>query len=233
MNPFQHLVDANIQRINACVARAAEVSGRQSKDVTLVAVTKTQPAEAIRAAYEAGVRHFGENRVQEREEKLSQLADLDATWHFVGHLQSNKAARATALFQFIDSIDDAGLARRIARAIPEGHRYPVLLEMKLDLKESKFGLAADKISGVADAVISEPKLELRGLMGIAPVVNEPDQARPFFRQLREMRDALERRYNLPLPALSMGMSHDFEIAIEEGATQVRLGTALFGARRYA
>lgn len=233
MNPFRHLITANLERIHACIGRAAEASGRQAKDVTLIAVTKTQPVEAIRAAYEAGVRHFGENRVQEREEKLSHLADLDANWHFIGHLQSNKAARAAALFQFIDSVDDGRLARRIARAVPEGERRPVLLEMKLDLKETKFGLAADKISQAADAVVSEPKLELRGLMGIAPVVNEPDQARPFFRQLREMRDALERRYNLPLPTLSMGMSHDFEIAIEEGATQVRLGTALFGTRRYA
>jgi PLP dependent protein len=137
-----------------------------------------------------------------------------------------------ALFQRIDSVDSTGLARRLANAGDDATRLPVLLEMKIDPTETKFGLSAEKVPDVADAVISEPRLELRGLMGIAPVVTEPDQARPFFRQLREMRDALERRYQLPFPTLSMGMSHDFEIAIEEGATEIRLGTALFGARRY-
>lgn len=229
----QHTVEANLQRIYACIARAAEKAGRDPTEITLVAVTKNQPHEAIRLAHEAGVRHFGENRVQEWEEKQPHLADLqDATWHFIGHLQSNKAARALELFHRIDSADNAGLARKLDRLVPAGTRYPVLLEVKIDPTDTKFGVSPEEFAGVADAIISTERIELRGLMGIAPVVDQSDQTRPFFRHLREMRDSLVRRYQMPYPTLSMGMSHDFEIAIEEGATEVRLGTALFGARRY-
>jgi PLP dependent protein len=229
----QHTIEANLQRIYACIARAAEKVDRDPKEITLVAVTKNQPHEAIRLAYEAGVRHFGENRVQEREEKQPHLADLtDATWHFIGHLQSNKAARALELFHRIDSVDSSSLAQRLERFVPQGTRYPVLLEVKIDPTATKFGVSPEQFADVADAIISTERVDLRGLMGIAPVVDQPDQTRPFFRHLREMRDSLVRRYQMPYPTMSMGMSHDFEIAIEEGSTEVRLGTALFGARRY-
>ena len=229
----QHTIEANLQRIYACIARSAQKVGRDPKEITLVAVAKNQPHQAVRLAYEAGIRHFGENRVQEWEEKRPFLEDLrDVTWHFIGHLQSNKAARAREIFQRIDSVDSAGLARRLDHLTKAGTRYPVLLEVKIDPTATKFGVSPEEFPDVADAILGMERLELRGLMGIAPVVEEPDQTRPFFRHLRDMRDSLLRRYQRPFPTLSMGMSHDFEIAIEEGATEIRLGTALFGARRY-
>ena len=225
----------NLERICGRIARAAQRAGRAHEDVTLVAVSKTFPAEAVREAYAAGVRHFGENRVQERESKQPHLADLDATWHLVGHLQSNKAARAARLFHSVDSVDSVALAHKLDRVAAEAgsRRLQVLIEVRLGNEDAKSGVEEAELSPLAGAVLALPHLELRGLMCVPPLCENPEQARPYFRKLRGVRDALTARMGVSLPVLSMGMSHDFEVAIEEGATQIRLGTALFGARKPA
>ena len=196
------------------------------------------------------MRHFGENRVQEWEPKHALLADLDVTWHMIGHLQSNKVARAIRLFDTIDSVDSLALAERLdrakkdfnaegtpstekrARGVARGSRLPVLIEVKLDPNETKSGVSGEELPRLVEAVSQMPHLELRGLMGVPAYFDDPEQARPYFRRLRELRDAIRAQMGREsLQVLSMGMSHDFEIAIEEGATEIRIGTALFGERR--
>ena len=221
-------IAANLEGVRERILRAAERAGRKPEQITLVAVSKTFAAESIRLAHAAGVRHFGENRVQEWEAKQPFLADLDATWHLVGHLQSNKAARAARLFHAVDSLDSLPLARKLDRAV--ARRLPVLIEVRLAPEETKSGVNEADLPVLAEAVLGLSHLELRGLMCIPPYLYDPVQVRPYFRKLRELRDALAARLGQPLPELSMGMSHDFEVAIEEGATQIRLGTALFGPR---
>jgi pyridoxal phosphate enzyme (YggS family) len=231
MPPEITSIAANLERVRERVARAVESAGRSADEITIVAVSKTFPLEAIRAAYDAGLRHFGENRVQEFEAKQPKLADIDATWHFIGHLQSNKARRAADLFDRIDSVDSLALAQKLdAAASAESKRLPILIEVHLGEERSKSGVAETEVSALAESLLPLPHLELRGLMAVPPYFDDPQRARPYFRKLRELRDDLSRRIGHPLPVLSMGMSHDFEVAIEEGATEIRLGTALFGAR---
>jgi pyridoxal phosphate enzyme (YggS family) len=233
----------NLHRVRERIARAAARAGRRAHEIALVAVSKTQSADAIRAAYEAGVREFGENRVQEWESKRAVLSDLvDARWHLIGHLQSNKARRAAQVFDYVDSLDSAALAQKLDAAMAElggGKRLGVLLEVRVSPEATKSGVEASDLPGLMEAVLALPQLDLRGLMCIPPFFEDAENARPFFRQLRELRDVLrapmaarhpERSEGSPPFELSMGMSHDFEVAIEEGATQVRVGTALFGAR---
>jgi len=222
-----------LERVRERIARAAERAGRKPEEITLVAVSKTFPAEAIREAYVAGVRHFGENRVQEWEGKQPHLTDLKATWHLVGHLQSNKARRAAALFHAVDSLDRVELAEKLSRTLADGKaakRLAVLIEVRLAPEETKTGVEEKDLPRLAEAAAALPHLDLRGLMCLPPYLDDPERLRPYFRRLRELRDALSREIGRPLPELSMGMTHDFEVAIEEGATQVRLGTAIFGAR---
>lgn len=235
----------NVEQVRARIARAADRAGRDSNRVTLVAVSKIFPAAAIREAYAAGVRHFGENRVQEWEHKHAALADLrEATWHLVGHLQSNKVKRAAALFHSIDSLDGLALAGKLARAVEEAPdrsaetaepqsepRKRVLIEVRLSPEETKSGVEPENLSRLAKAVVELPRLELRGLMCIPPFFENPEEARPYFARLRRHREVLEAELGIKLPELSMGMSHDFEVAIAEGATQVRVGTAIFGQRK--
>ncbi|HVB85919.1 MAG TPA: YggS family pyridoxal phosphate-dependent enzyme [Candidatus Dormibacteraeota bacterium] len=226
----------NIARVRERIARAAERAGRRAEEITLVAVSKTFPAEAIRAAYEAGVRHFGENRLQEFEAKRGVLADLQGvTWHMIGHVQGNKARKVAELFGRVDSINRFSLAETLDAAIAEGargERLPVLIEVKLGGEETKTGAEEASLAQLADDVMQKcPDLELRGVMAIPPYAEDPERARPYFRRLRELRDELQRKIARELPALSTGMSHDFEVAIEEGATEVRIGTAIFGERR--
>jgi pyridoxal phosphate enzyme (YggS family) len=223
----------NIQQVQNRIATAARKYGRRIEEMTLVGVSKTQPAEAIRAACEAGLRHFGENRVQEWEGKRVTLSDLQATWHLVGHLQSNKAARAAGLFHSIDSLDDFALAQRLDRARDEqggAQKLRVLIEVRVEEAESKSGVRAQEATELAERVAGLPRLELVGLMCIPPFLEDAEKVRPYFRRLRELRDSLARQVGHELPVLSMGMSHDFEVAIEEGATEVRVGTAIFGSR---
>jgi pyridoxal phosphate enzyme (YggS family) len=222
----------NLARIRERVVRAAGRAGRREGEITLVAVSKTFPAEAIRAGHEMGLRHFGENRVQEWEEKRKELDGVYATWHLIGHLQSNKARRAVHLFDRVDSVDDLGLARRLdAVAREEGKRLGVLVEVSLGNEATKSGASEAKLPELADGFSSLAHLELLGLMTIPPYFEVAERVRPFFARLCILRDELAARLGRPLPVLSMGMSHDFEIAIEEGATEIRVGSALFGERR--
>jgi pyridoxal phosphate enzyme (YggS family) len=229
----QTSVRENLLRIQERIERAANHAGREVGEITLIGVSKTHPASSIREAYEAGVRHFGENRVQEWEGKRSGIEELAANWHLIGHLQSNKTARAARLFHSVDSIDDFAIAQRLDRARAEAGiigKLRVLIEVRVAPEETKSGAEITELPGLAEKVAELPRLELAGLMCIPPFLEEAKQVRPYFRQLRELRDDFARKLGLVLPVLSMGMSHDFEVAIEEGATEVRVGMALFGAR---
>ena len=226
-------VKENLKMARERIALAAQRTGRRADEITLIAVSKTHPAEAIRAAYDAGVRHFGENRVQEWEGKRDGAKDLAAIWHLIGHLQSNKAARAAKVFDCVDSVDDFALAQRLDRGRAESGvvtKLRVLLEVRVAREETKSGVEIQDVAGLAEKISALPKIELAGLMCIPPYLENVEEVRPYFRKLRELRDAMRIRLGLGLPVLSMGMSHDFEVAIEEGATQVRVGSAIFGAR---
>jgi PLP dependent protein len=223
----------NLLRVQERIAAAARKAGRRSDEITLIGVSKTQRVEAVRAAYEAGLRHFGENRVQEWEAKRAALSDLQATWHLVGHLQSNKAARAAALFHSVDSVDDSALGQRLDRARGEQTGAPklrILIEVRVEEEESKSGVKVEEAAGLAEKILGLSHIELAGLMCIPPFLEDSEKVRPYFRRLRQLRESLARQIGHELPVLSMGMSHDFEGAIEEGATEVRVGTAIFGSR---
>jgi PLP dependent protein len=229
----QTSVRENLLRIEERIARAANRAGRGAEEITLIGVSKTQPASAIQEAYEAGLRHFGENRVQEWEGKRAGTDGLAAEWHLIGHLQSNKTARAAKLFHSIDSVDDFAIAQRLDRARAESGvtgKLRVLIEVRVAPEETKSGVEINELSALAERFADLPRLEIAGLMCIPPFLEEAERVRPYFRRLRELRDELTNKLGLGLPVLSMGMSHDFEVAIEEGATEVRVGTALFGQR---
>jgi len=231
---MENLIRDNFLRVQERMASAAQRAGRRAEEITLIGVSKTHPAEAIRAAYAAGLRHFGENRVQEWEGKQEAVQDLRAmVVHLIGHLQSNKAARAAKLFDAVDSVDDFPLAQRLERAHNEsgkGTKLRVLIEVHIGGEASKTGVALADLPALAEGIVAMPALYLAGLMCIPPFADNIDESRPFFRRLRELRDDLAKRLRRELPVLSMGMSHDFTVAIEEGATEVRVGTAIFGAR---
>ena len=223
----------NLMRVQERIGAAARNVGRRSEEITLIGVSKTQPPEAIRAAYEAGLRHFGENRVQEWEGKRAELGDLQANWHLVGHLQSNKAGRAAGLFHSVDSVDDLALAQRLDRARGEqadAQKLRILIEVRVEEEESKSGVKPEEAAPLAVQMSDLSHLELVGLMCIPPFLDDPAKLRCYFQRLRELRDSLAREISRELPVLSMGMSHDFEVAIEEGATEVRVGMAIFGNR---
>jgi len=215
---------------------AASRAGHIPDDIALMAVCKTFPAEAIKEAYAAGQRLFGENRVQEFAEKYPAVAALpDARFHMIGHLQSNKAAKAAEIFHAVDSIDSAKLAQRLNDAAQKLNKtLDVLIEINVGGEDTKSGLSPDspEIDAILRRAPSCPNLRIRGLMTVPPFTDDPEGARPYFRKLRELRNRLAaRKYpNLTLDTLSMGMSHDFEVALEEGSTCVRLGTAIFGER---
>jgi hypothetical protein len=231
MPPQDTLIASNLAEIRERIARSAARAGRAAEDITLVAVSKTFPPEAIRSAYELGLRHFGENRVQEWESKRPSVADLDATWHLIGHLQSNKARRAANLFSRVDSVDSIALAQKLdAAAVSEAKRLKVLIEVHQGGEETKSGVPEADLPALAGSIAQLQNLELLGLMTIPPYFEEPERVRSHFRRLRELRDQIGSQLRLPLTVLSMGMSHDFEVAIEEGATEIRVGTALFGQR---
>lgn len=247
----------NLSLVRDRIEHAALRAGRRAEEITLIAVSKMHSAAKIRDLYQAGVRHFGENRVQEWEAKRAQLSDVDATWHMIGHVQSNKAAKAVRLFDTVDSLDSVALAERLDRTKKDFNtegtggtekggergkgtgagrsaRLRVLIEVKLDPGEAKSGVSGEELTPLVEAVLQLPHLELQGLMGVPPYFEDAEKARPYFRRLRELRDAIRTNAGKDLlPVLSMGMSHDFEVAIEEGATQIRVGTALFGEREKA
>jgi len=228
-------IAANLSEIRERINRAALHAGRNPDEITLIGVSKNQPAESIREAWSAGLSHFGENRVQEWEAKRSQLAGVAGrfTIHLIGHLQSNKAARASRAFDSIDSLDDFSLAQKLNRVVaddPTASKLPVLVEVHIGGEESKTGVALEALPQLAERILEFPFLRLQGLMCIPPFAENPEDARSHFAQLRELKEKLEAHLGIPLPRLSMGMSHDFEIAISEGATEIRVGTALFGSR---
>jgi len=219
------------------IARAAERAARPTGEITLVAVSKTHPSSAVREAYAAGVRDFGENRVQEAEVKIADTADLAAglRWHLVGHRLSNKARRAAALFDVVQSVDSAELGRRLAReAAAAGRTLRVLVQVDLAGEATKFGVEEARLFPALEALRDVPGIRLEGLMVLPPYLDDPEDVRPFFRRLRALAEKARAEGFLAGPgALSMGMSHDFEAAVEEGATIVRLGTAIFGEREKA
>jgi pyridoxal phosphate enzyme (YggS family) len=218
-------IEANLREVQGRIARACERSHRSPAEIKLVVVTKEVGVSAIRAAFDCGMRDFGENRVQEAEDKIGQLSDLkpDVTWHMVGHLQSNKAKTAAELFDIIHSVDSIKLAEILSRRLEK--TFPVLLQVNVSEEATKSGFAVNEVRAAVEEIRRLPNLKVVGLMTIAPLVADIEAARPVFRKLRELRDSLG------LEHLSMGMTDDFEVAIEEGATMVRIGRAIFGDRR--
>jgi pyridoxal phosphate enzyme (YggS family) len=222
---------SNLASVRERIAAAERRSGRPAGSVTLVGVVKTLPAEAIAAAVALGLTDLGENRVQEAESHQRTVARDAARWHMIGHLQRNKAGKALELFDVVHGVDGAELAAALDRRAGEaGRRLAVLIEVNVSGEASKFGIAPEGAAALAEVVAPLANLQLRGLMTVGAPVARPEDARPGFVRLRELRDETARRLGQPLPELSMGMSGDYEIAVEEGATLVRVGTALFGAR---
>jgi pyridoxal phosphate enzyme (YggS family) len=223
-------VAENLERVREQIAQAATKSGRSADDVELVAITKTHPAQIVRQAIQAGQILFGESRVQEARAKIPELPSK-LRWHFVGHLQKNKVRHALPLFEMIHSVDSLALAQDMNRIADEEGLHPrVLLEVNVAGEGSKFGFAPDKLRDQMEELLAFSRLSIEGLMTIPPMAEEAQASRKYFVQLRQLRDGLEKEFNLKLPQLSMGMTQDYSIAIEEGATLVRVGTAIFGER---
>jgi pyridoxal phosphate enzyme (YggS family) len=221
----------NLEHVRAQIADAAKKSGRNSQYIELVAIAKTHNAEKVREAYEAGQVLFGESRVQEARAKIPELPS-SLRWHFVGHLQRNKIRHALPLFEMFHAIDDVDLAREMDRiAQEEGMQPRVLLEVNVAGEGSKFGFHPNQLPEDMDELLALPRLTIEGLMCLPPVANKAEHSRKYFVDLRELRDELEREFRVKLPHLSMGMTQDFAVAIEEGATLVRVGTAIFGERK--
>lgn len=229
-------IPEEIASIRDRIAAAARRSGRSPDEVTLMAVTKTQPVEKIRAAYDAGLRSFGENRVQEFASKSERLKELaHAQFALIGQLQSNKAGKAVELFSAIHSVDSLRLAERLSMLVTRASRSPMTVAIEINTGDpAKAGLTADspELEQLLRAAERLPGISIQGLMTIPPFIEDPEKTRPYFRQLRELRDTIAKK-KMPairMDLLSMGMSHDFDIAIEEGSTCVRIGTAIFGER---
>ncbi len=232
--PAPDALRERLENVRGKITTAARRSGRSPESITLVAISKTHPAETLKAAIAIGVTDLGENRVQEAAEKIVSIGRHAARWHLVGHLQANKVRRAVTLFDYLHSLDSVELARRLERLCVEEGRdeFPVLIQIKLGGEESKTGIDPGELPQLLAEIKLCERLRLIGLMVLPPYFENPDCARPFFKTLRELREELKRQGHFgELPGeLSMGMSHDFEIAIEEGATMVRVGTAIFGER---
>ena len=216
-------VQENCRRVLDRIREAAVRSGRDSNDIRLIAVTKKVSTGNIRQAAECGISHIGENRLQEALPKREALHDVPLTWHFIGHLQTNKAKKAVETFDWIQSVDRAELAEKLNQSTAKA--IPVLIEVKLHEEGKKSGIAESALGPLVEQFRQYPQLQLRGLMAIPPFFENPEDVRPYFRKLRRLGE------QFGLPELSMGMSNDFEVAVEEGATMVRIGTALFGERQ--
>ncbi len=224
------------EEVLAKIAQAAARAGRHPGEITLMAVTKTQPAETVALAARAGIVRFGENRVQEGVAKIAAVSPAfpGLEWRLIGPLQSNKARTALQWFGVVETLDRERLAARLeAMLVETGKTLPVLLEINLGGEASKAGTPPESAERLCEAALACPHLEVRGVMAVPPYDPDPEKSRPYFRKLAGLRDSLARRFGRPLPELSMGMSHDFAVAVEEGATEVRIGTALFGPRARA
>lgn len=228
------LLPERVQRVRQRMDEAARRSHRSPAEITLVAVSKTHPVAAIQTAINAGLTEFGENRVQEAEQKIPLAGRDSARWHLIGHLQSNKARRAVELFDVIHSLDSVALAQRLDRICQEVNResLPVLIQVDLGQEATKTGIDEGSITELVKEIRRCSRLQLAGLMTLPPFLEELERVRPYFRRLRQLRDQLraEGAFGNERGELSMGMTHDFEVAIEEGATMVRVGTAIFGER---
>lgn len=218
-------IAGNIRDIERRISAAARRAHRSPDEITLVVVTKTIEPALIRQAFDAGIRHFGENRIQEAKDKIARLSSLEPapTWHLIGHLQTNKAKTAAELFQMIESVDSVRLAEMLSSHAL--HNLPVLLQVNVSGESTKSGFSPTEVPGAVERISVLPNLEIKGLMTIAPLTDDAEEVRPVFRQLRSLHDSLG------LEQLSMGMTDDFEVAVEEGATIVRIGRAIFSERR--
>jgi hypothetical protein len=220
----------NLKRVCEQIADAAAKAGRAVDEIELVAITKTHPAETVREAVEAGHRLFGESRVQEARVKIPELPS-NLRWHFVGHLQKNKIRHALHLFELFHGVDSLGLAQEINRiAGEEGMQARALLEINVAEEGSKFGFKTEALRAEMESLLGLPRLSIEGLMCVPPLADEAEASQKHFVKLRELRDSLEQEFNVRLPRLSMGMTNDFPVAVREGATLVRVGTAIFGQR---
>ena len=230
----QDLLATRLAGVRARLATAAQRSGRKPDEIRLIAISKTHPASVIKQVIQLGAADLGENRVQEAEGKIAEIGRENVRWHLVGHLQANKARRAINLFDVIHSVDSVDLAQRLDRLCAEEGRetLPVLIQVDLGHEETKSGVDEPALTHLVEALGPLTHLKLVGLMTLPPFFDDPEQSRPFFRRLRELRDELNQRgaFADGTGELSMGMTHDFEVAIEEGATMVRIGTAIFGER---
>jgi len=231
LNDYDMLA-ANIAEVRAQITAAAQRAGRNSEEITLVAVSKTKPLELIQIAYNLGVTHFGENRIQEALSKVAVFSPPNIAWHMIGHLQTNKAGKASSAFACIHSVDSLHLAKLLNRhAERAGIRQAILLQVNISGELSKEGMTVEETLPLARQIVALPHLDVQGLMTIAPLLNDAEEVRPVFRALRHLHGQL--RHEIPAnawPHLSMGMTDDFQVAIEEGATIVRVGRAIFGAR---
>ncbi|ACL02103.1 alanine racemase domain protein [Desulfatibacillum aliphaticivorans] len=232
---MDNTISKNLQEIQERIQKAAEECGRDPQSIRLVAVSKTKPAEMLRQAAAAGATIFGENYIQEAREKIAELESLDVEWHFIGHLQSNKAKYAVPLFSLIHSVDSFKLAGEIDKqAAKAGKIQDILVQVNISGEETKSGTADEEAATLVKEISALENVRVKGLMTMPPFFDDPDRARPFFRRLRELAQAIQNKgfKNVSMEELSMGMTGDFEAAIEEGATLVRVGTAIFGARNY-
>lgn len=234
VNPAEDPLAERLAKVRAQVAAAAEKAGRPAEEVTLIAISKTHPASDVKRLIELGATDMGENRVQEAEGKIGEVGRDKVRWHLVGHLQANKARRAVNLFDVIHSLDSIDLARRLDRLCVEERResLPILVQVDLGHEETKSGIDERALPELVEGIKELSRLKLIGLMTLPPFFDDPEHNRPFFRRLRELRDELgaEGAFGDRNGELSMGMTHDFAVAIEEGATMVRIGTAIFGPR---
>ncbi len=227
------MIRENCERIMEEIEKACQRAGRRPEEVRLLAATKTRTPDEIREAYSIGIRLFGENRVQEAREKIPQLKDLEgAEWHMIGHLQTNKVKYAVELFNCIETLDRKELVDELLKRMERKgvESMKLLVEVKLSPEESKHGCSPEKVEELLEYTLQFPQLKVLGFMTVPPYLENPEEVRPFFRELRQVRDRMERVFGREFPELSMGMSHDFPVAVEEGATIVRIGTALFGPR---
>ncbi len=221
----------NLARLRDRIEARAIAASRDPSEIKLLAVSKTFSPEKVEQAFQSGQRNFGENRIQEAEHKIPQLKELQIEWHLIGHLQSNKARKAVELFDVIQTVDSPKIASRISRIAEEaGKAQRVYLQVNIGEEQQKSGVQPQQAEGLSETIDSLAGLELLGLMAIPPFHEDPERSRPYFRRLAQLLSSLNSRRSQPLRGLSMGMSHDFEVAIEEGATLLRVGTAIFGAR---
>jgi len=222
----------NLEQVRQRIKSAAERVGRNADDIKLVAVSKTKPVEMIKDALSLGQYDFGENYAQELRDKMAEISDARIRWHYIGSLQRNKVKYLVGKVALIHSIDSVSLIEEIEkRAGSQGIKVPILLEVKLSEEDSKSGIEPSGLVSLAERALGAKAIELKGLMTMPPYFEDPEKARPYYIRLRQIRDELEKKLGVNLPELSMGMSNDFEVAIEEGASYIRVGTAIFGERK--